>query len=320
MSTREELLRIKKRYEKELTSIKGVWGVGVNGSILLYVSKITPQARMFIPQTLEGIPVKVIETDKPRLLSFPIVNAIYMDRTTRIRPAPGGVSIGAPDISAGTFTSTFLKKGKVSGLSNNHILSGEWGTHPASDVGTSILQPGIFDGGKLEDPLGALAEWIPVKLDRANLVDAALFDSELLSKEIIEVGEPGQTIEPKVGMIIKKSGARSGLTYSKIIDVDATLKVEGWGEAVFTDQIVTKPAFGIPGDSGSWTGSENDETLGLLFAGSPQITILNKAVNVEKLLGGDIIPPLPYLSPLTLSTLIPMFAVGSVLSTRGKTI
>ena len=312
-----ETLKIKKRYEEQLLSLPGVTGVGVNGSIILYVSKLTPKMRQFIPQTLDGVPVTVIETGTIRPLAFPIVNAIYMDRTARIRPAPGGCSIGAPDITAGTLASRFLKKGEVLGLSNNHVLSGEWGTHPGSELGTPILQPGVYDGGKLEDSIGELAEYIPVKLDKPNLVDAGAFTSKELSEDILEVGKPGQTIEPKVGMNVKKSGARSGLTHSKILDVDATLKIEGWGVATFTDQCVMKPAFGIPGDSGSWVGTENDETVNLLFAGSSEITVCCKAVNVEKLLGGEIIPPLPYISPLYLTPLIPMVLAGSVLSNGG---
>ena len=57
-----EALKIKKRYEEQLLSLPGVTGVGVNGSIILYVSKLTPKMRQFIPKTLDGVPVKVIQT------------------------------------------------------------------------------------------------------------------------------------------------------------------------------------------------------------------------------------------------------------------
>jgi len=297
----EEIRKIKEKYEKQLLDIPGVTGIGLNGSVILYVSKKTAKTMSFIPKTLDGVPVTVIETGIIRPLSFPVVSAVYADRTARYRPmVPGGVSVGAPDITAGTLTGRLLRKDGIYGLSNSHVLSGAWGTHPASAVGTPILQPGIFDGGKPSDEIGTLEKWIPVKLDEPNLVDAAIFKSDMLSEDILDVGKPGQTIEPKAGMMIKKSGRSSGLTYSRLIDVDATLRVSGWGEATFTDVCVARPANGIPGDSGSWGGSENDNTFGVLFAGSPEVTIYSKALNVEKLLGGEIIPPLPVLGAKSL--------------------
>lgn len=312
-----EALKIKKRYEERLLSLKGVTGIGVNGSVIIYVEKMTPQLRQFIPKTLDGIPVKVIETGVFRPLAFPIVDARYLGRTDRIRPAPGGCSVGHPDITAGTLTSRFIKDGKILGLSNCHVLNGEWGTSPGGNVGDPILQPGAYDGGTLNDKLGELEDWIPVKLDAPNLVDAAIFRSEELSEEVLEVGKPAQTIEPEVGMNVKKSGRTSGLTFSQLIDVNASVNVSGNGVALFTDQCIA-PVFGYPGDSGSWVGNENDETVAILFAGSSTHNVLCKALNVEKLLGGEIIPPLPHIPALTAAGWIPVFALGSVMSTKER--
>ena len=317
MSVRTEILKVKEKYAERLLSVKGITGIGVNGSIIVYTERLTPKLSQFIPKTLDGVRVRVVETGKIRPLSFPIVSAIYADRTSRFRPTvPGGCSIGAPDITAGTFTGRIVIGGEVYGLSNNHILSGEWGTHPASEVGTVIYQPGVYDSGGPGDEIGSLEKWVPVKLDKPNLVDSAIFKSEILSEDILEVGKPGQTIEPRAGMVIKKSGRSSGLTYSRLIDVDATVKVEGWGEATFTDVCIAKPALGIPGDSGSWCGSENDETAAQLFAGSTEVTVLGKAVNIERLFNGEIIPPLPYLSARVMLPWGAVFALGSILSSR----
>ena len=98
----KDLLKVKEKYESNLMRIKGVTGVDLNSSIIIYVEKLTPQLAQFIPRTLEGVPTRVIETGKIPLLSLPIVSAIYASRTERVRPAPGGCSIGHPEIGAGT--------------------------------------------------------------------------------------------------------------------------------------------------------------------------------------------------------------------------
>jgi len=702
---RPEALSAKKKYEKQLLDIPGVSGVGVNGSVIVYVSKKTAKTMSFIPETLDGVHVRVIETGTLRPLTFPVVSAIYADRTARYRPTvPGGVSIGHPEITAGTLTGRLLRKGEVYGLSNSHVLNGQWGTNPGGDVGDPILQPGCYsadtrvmtedglkhfytlskndkvmtlnlktdeieyqnptkiheydytgkmiqfqgqmydllvtpnhqliiqkvqqhrqgqedrtiviaeellngvknvynqakrlqkrlgnryteigrrlginhetirgwlyynkvpsishqccqfiktgtwnckdentfrvgdlefdmedwldffgwyisegclggpyqerkrnyriiirqtdkvnlkliadsirrlgfkpyvrwkhgsasfhskklyyylksfgkadtkyipkelkalpprkleillnslingdgstvnsredeykdnyleeprryfstsarlaedvveigikcgygmsigiidhpeenhndmyvvgfssrnltpkitkkpkeihysgkvyditipnhtlmverggrlvwsgnsyDGGTLSDEIGTLESWVPVKLDEPNLVDSGLFKSDMLSKDILDIGEPGQTIEPKAGMVVKKSGRSSGLTYSRILDVDATIKVSGWGEATFTDCCITRPALGIPGDSGSPCLSENDEMLAQLFAGSSEVTVLGKAVNIEKLFDGQIIPPLPVLGAKTLLPWGGVFLGGVVMGMK----
>jgi len=317
MSVRPEALSAKKKYEKQLLDIPGVSGVGVNGSVIIYVTKKTPKTMSFIPETLDGVHVRVIETGAIRPLSYPVVSAIYADRTARYRPrVPGGVSIGHPEITAGTLTGRIIIGGEVYGFSNCHVLNGAWGTNPGGNVGDPILQPGVFDGGKPGDEIGTLESWIPVKLDEPNLVDAAIFKSDMLSKDIVDVGEPGPTVEPKTGDIVKKSGRSSGLTYSRILDVDASIKVSGWGEATFTDVCVTRPALGIPGDSGSPCLSENDEMIAQLFAGSSEVTVLAKAVNIERLFDGQIIPPLPTLGAKTLLPWGGVFLGGVVMGRK----
>ncbi|MBA7468133.1 hypothetical protein ES707_03374 [subsurface metagenome] len=311
MVENKDLLKLKQKYESNLLRIKGVTGVDLNSSIIVYVEKFTPQLAQFLPRTLEGVPVKVIETGPIGLLSFPIVSAIYASRTERVRPAPGGISIGHPDISAGTLGCRARDRAtrKISGLSNNHVLYGEWGANPGGSRGDPIYQPGPADGGGSGDEIGTLERWVPVKLEEPNLVDAAIFYSDELTENILEVGKPSQTLEELYpGMLLKKSGARSGLTFSKVLGVNATLKVEGWGEAIFHDQIVAMPALAIPGDSGSWVGGDNDGTVGLVYAGSTAITAICKATNIEKLLNIEIIPPTSYMSGVTM-----LGAWGSIL-------
>jgi hypothetical protein len=302
----EELRKLKEKYEEYLRGIKGVTGVGLNGSIIVYVEKATLEIRQVIPKQLEGIPVRVIES-KFKTMTLRIMDATYADRTKRFRPAPGGVSVGHPKITAGTLACRVLDKHSrevIGGLTNNHVGALDWGELHEGKVGDSMLQPGPYDGGlEPADKIGELLKWMPVRLDKENLVDAAVFDSDELSKEVLEVGSPSHTVEPRVGIKVLKSGRTSGVTYGKILDVNATLKIdggEGWGECVFKNQIVITPAILSPGDSGSWVGEiDTFNTVGLGFAGSDTLSVVNRALTVEELLGVEIIPPVP---PLRLSS------------------
>jgi hypothetical protein len=319
-----EVLRLKEKYEEYLRGIKGVTGVGLNGSIIVYVDRVTPEIRQVIPKQLEGVPVRIIES-KFKLMSLRIMDAVYADRTMRYRPCPGGVSCGHPKITAGTLACRVLDRRSlevVGGLSCNHVLSLQWGEIHEGKVGDSTLQPGPYDSGiDPTDKIGELLKYIPVKLDEDNLVDAAVFDSDELKSEVLEVGNPSHTVEPRVGMKVLKSGRTSGVTYGTVLDVNATLSIdggEGWGSCIFKNQIVISPAILSPGDSGSWIGEvDTFNTVGLGFAGSDTLSVANPALTVEELLGIEIIPPT---SPVKLSYMglgwAGIFGVG-ILGLRG---
>jgi len=321
----EELRKLKEKYEEYLLGVKGVTGVGLNGSIIVYVDRLTPEIQQVVPKQLEGVPVRIIES-KFRTMSLRIMDAIYADRTKRFRPAPGGVSCGHPLITAGTLTCRVLDKVTrevVGGLTNNHIAALDWGEIHEGKVGDSALQPGPYDGGvDPTDKIGELMKWIAVELDKDNLVDAAVFSSDLLSKDVLEVGSPLHTVEPRVGMKVLKSGRTSGITYGTILDVNATLMIdggEGWGSCLFKNQIVISPAILSPGDSGSWVGEvDTFNTVGLGFAGSDTLSVANRALTVEELLDVEIIPPV---SPVSLSTALGLwlgvFGIGGIVSAGG---
>jgi len=305
----EELRKIKEKYEEYLRGIKGVTGVGFNSSIIVYVEHITPEIRQVIPKELEGVPVRIKESGRVRLMAMKPMAAIYADRTKHWRPAPGGVSVGHPLITAGTLTCRVLDKRSgdvLGGLTNNHVGALDWGEMHKGKAGDSILQPGPYDGGvEPEDKIGEVLKWIPVGSEEENLVDAMVFTSDLLRKDVLEVGSPSHTVEPKVGMRVLKSGRSSGVTYGRIIDVNATMWIsggEGWGDCLFKDQVVIEPAILIPGDSGSWIGEvDTFNTVALGFAGSELLSVANWALKVEELLDVEIVPPVPR---IRLSTMV----------------
>ncbi|GAI75796.1 unnamed protein product, partial [marine sediment metagenome] len=66
----------------------------------------------------------------------------------------------------------------------------------------------------------------------------------------------------------------------------------GDGDCLFKDQIIVDSPLLSPGDSGSLVlNADSLRTVGLGFAGSESMSVINKASNVESLLDIAIIPP-----------------------------
>jgi hypothetical protein len=130
-----------------------------------------------------------------------------------------------------------------------------------------------------------------VKQVEPNLVDAAIakpLKDEYVTDEIKGLGKIVGIKPAILGMKIKKSGRTTGLTTGEIIQMDVTTNVQyGDGKtATFTDQFMAGP-MSAGGDSGSAILTEDNHLVGLLYAGSEQVTLCNKIENVFKLLHID---------------------------------
>jgi len=250
----------------------------------------------------------VIETGEIRAL-----------RTTRHRPAPGGVSIGHPSVTAGTLGMVVKKNGERHILSNNHVMANS----NDANIGDAIYQPGVYDGGKEEDTIAHLTSFVPIEFSGIsdcpisglivrlcnsvakllgrktrleatfqgiNTVDCAIakpIDDALVCDKILEIGIPAGTAQVNIGTPVKKSGRTTGLTQGTVTVLDAMATVNyGTGTAIFEDQIITSN-ISAGGDSGSVVLNESNEVVGLLFAGSDTVTIVNKISNVMSALGLD---------------------------------
>lgn len=228
----------------------------------------------------------------------------------RMRPCPAGASIGNVAITAGTMGSVvydFLPGATTdppgSGigvptafyvLSNNHVLAAS----NAAQIGSAIVQPGPFDGGvDPQDRIATLTRFIPIQfapqvpLDRQNnVVDAAIGRCEFsdATRETYFNGAPRawrRKANVAVGDLVMKTGRTTNFTTGRIISVDATIDV-GYGAAGtarFRDQILTTN-ISAGGDSGSLVTSMDRVAVGLLFAGSTQVTVLNHIETVRTLL------------------------------------
>ncbi|HVP25101.1 MAG TPA: hypothetical protein VMS81_03890 [Methanomicrobiales archaeon] len=283
-------------------------------SIICSVAKKVPEARLpgraIIPREVGGVPTDVVETGAFRALQA---------RTDRWRPAPGGVSIGHKDITAGTLGCVVRDDQGTYILSNNHVLANS----NAGSSGDAILQPGPYDGGSLAtDQIAELARFVPISfllpeppsdcsvgngiaalanlLARAvgsstrlravrpqlaeNLVDCALarpLNPADLRGDILEIGTIAGQKTGVLGMVIKKSGRTTGLTSDTVQQVDVTANVSYGGTSIarFTDQLLAGP-MSQGGDSGSAVLDTGNNLVGLLFAGSDSTTIINRIENV----------------------------------------
>ena len=228
-------------------------------SVVVLVEKKKPVAALLdddlIPQRIKNVPTDVQEVGYIRALQ---------SRKSKWRPAPGGVSIGHFKITAGTFGTVVTEKGTGIKLilSNNHVLANSNKATP----GDPIYQPGPADGGRPQDTIGSLYNFVPIdfgedgadcflaeyyvrfgnwiadlvgsrhtiKAQRVdpqavNYVDAARAipnNQEDIEDRIIDVGKIEGYEEAVLGMAIAKSGRTTEYTVGNITMVHATVQVD----------------------------------------------------------------------------------------------
>lgn len=226
----------------------------------------------------------------------------------RIRPAPGGVSIGHFRITAGTFgcLTTGLappRNSRLLILSNNHVLADSNNGH----LGDCICQPGPYDGGKCPaDQVAILEKFIPINFAGAiNYVDCANGWAwpDRVRRELIYLSGGVQRffrignnpIDPTVNMLVGKTGRTTQLTQGKVTAVSVTVNVSYGGGRVghFRDQFSVRANngdFSAGGDSGSviWQWAPGLRPCGLLFAGGGGTTFGNRITRVLAALGDQL--------------------------------
>ncbi len=279
-------------------------------SVEVKKSKESLPGRDLIPKTIQGVPTDVNPIGVLRALEDP---------TGRFRPAPGGVSCGHFNITAGTLGCWVKKNDKLYILSNNHVIANS----NNANIGDNILQPGPYDGGNNPaDKIAVLSEYVPIQfegvggadpcgvagavasvlnwlaglfgsstrlharrdIEAENLVDAAIaepVDPNDILNEILEIGAINGITEGELGMSLQKSGRTTGFTTGSIQQIDVTAQVNYGSNqiATFVDQLMAG-AMSQGGDSGSAVLNDQSQMVGLLFAGSPTSTIINRVQNV----------------------------------------
>lgn len=277
-------------------------------------------ARDLVPEMIEGVKTDVVATG--------VLRAFDLGPRDRWRPVvPPGASIGHYRSKAtGTFGCLVRRGGETFILSNNHVLT----DMNRGKTGDAILQPGPRDGGGAVDRIATLADFVPLDFGTTapecpcleviakllnyvaaafrsshrllpvkqtagiNRVDAALarpLSPALVKDEILCIGKPRGVGEATLGMAVQKTGRTTGHTQGTITQIDATVRVEyGDSSALFAGQLVAD-LVSRPGDSGSAVLDMNKNVVGLLFAGSEVVTIINPIeevlarLNVELVVG-----------------------------------
>jgi hypothetical protein len=291
-------------HEQELMEKANVVGVAIGHRyvrgqdtgelcITVFVSvKLPPEALRaadLVPQSLDGVRLDVRESGfiQPQQLLG-----------GRVRPAFGGVSIGHVALgSYGTLGTTCFDKTPVPimpsryyVLSNAHVIA----QSGLATIGDAVLQPGT--GNPATDQIGQLARFVPIQFQTPtsipqNQVDAAIAECAFrdINREVYWIGFPRDFgIPVSVGDILVKAGARTGFTTGRVTAVNLTVDVgpypAGLGTARFVGQISTT-AMSQGGDSGSLACNRGGFTVGLLFAGSSALTVINPIDTVLNLLG-----------------------------------
>ncbi len=273
--------------------------------MVLVSQKLDPELlrdKDMVSEEIEGLKTDVLETGEifagefaPDDKEVSLKEEIGIETLRqRVRPAMGGFSVAHYKVTAGTIGTCVYDMSPFPGippryyiLSNNHVLANSNNAR----IGDPILQPGPYDGGTVpRDIIARLSRFVPIRFKTAtsaplNYVDAALAEGEFhdLNREIYWIGYVKQVnSRPQVGDIVEKTGRTTNFSTGKIVALNATVDVNYGGGRVarFARQIVTT-CMSAGGDSGSLVCDIKEGAVGLLFAGSSQVTIVNNILYVQ---------------------------------------
>lgn len=198
------------------------------------------------------------------------------------RPLVVGCSVGHFDTTAGTIglLARHRKTGRQVILSNSHVLA----KAGLAKLGDAVTQPGKLDGGVPADHVAALLDFVPMKTEGSNFVDAAIavlddgvaIDTASIPGIGAVTAPDGEPVFP--GQQVMKLGRTSAFTVGEIMVTeldDVAVDYLDVGTVVFDDQIEIKGTPGHPfsrdGDSGSLVVNADKHAIGLLFAGNPDL-------------------------------------------------
>jgi hypothetical protein len=240
----------------------------------------------------DSVPLNVIQTG--------LIQA--QPNTGRVRPAPGGFSVGHFKITAGTIGcycvgNSAPRNSRLMALSNNHVLANV----NAGAFNDCVVQPGPYDGGKCPaDQIAILERFVPINFaaGASNVVDCATAWCwpDRVRRELAYASGGAITyfrigsapIAPALNMIVGKTGRTTQLTTGRITGVGVAVNVNYGGGRVghFVDQVsiqsVNANPFSAGGDSGSsiWTWNAARSPVALLFAGGGGVTFANRMTRV----------------------------------------
>ncbi|GGI43498.1 hypothetical protein GCM10008018_02380 [Paenibacillus marchantiophytorum] len=298
MATFHEALKHKNRISPVLLKRAEVTAVGVGyadpnkpalgaGVIVYTHQKIVPSRINSLKGTLaqagSAVPVRFVHAGKfsSHAQSSKPKGAKAASFTSRVRPVPGGVSIGRVNPAAtGTAGLIVIKNNQLYVLSNNHVL-----IRDNSSSFSATLQPGPADGGTASnDTIGRAFQFVRLLPGGVNFQDSAIAiptaNSVLNPRyQISSSGQlitvPGHLLSYPVGLQVMKSGRTTGFVRGTVEanNVDIRVSYGGTlGDLLFRNQSIIRGNNGpvsLPGDSGSvWLRASDRYAAALNFAGT----------------------------------------------------
>jgi len=285
--------------EKELLLKEGIVGISYTDNkpykVIVYIE--SEEYRSIVPDEIAGFKteirvsgrIKAIGLVEPKSIVIP--QMLGWKRRIHWDPTVGGISVGTNYITAGTLgvcIGGFI-------LSCAHVIAYDMNANPLQ-IGTSVIQPGLSDGGG--PVIGYLYDYIPIRFGLLSLIfpnhaDAAIANlchsaktNAVLGPDDTNTYSISMTAKvPWVGQTVRKSGRTTAVTYNTVKDRHAAIKV--WYDskwARFKDVIVVEEPFIEPGDSGSFVDL-NGNFVGLVFAGSPYYAYVCKASYIKSAFG-----------------------------------
>ena len=187
------------------------------------------------------------------------------------RPVQPGFSASSESTSAGTICCIVKDAaGTPYLLSAEHTFRGK--------IGEKVFQPARYDGGTEADAVAELTQLIasrPGTTNKATGAIAKLLPGIKTDPVPPEIGKfAGVARNVAIGDTLRMLGRTSGLASGKveIVNVDASIEV-GTGPARFSGLIGTS-AMSQAGDSGAPVVNAHGELVGIVFAGSPEQTMV----------------------------------------------
>ncbi len=232
----------------------------------------------FIPEKIEGKDTDVIEVGEIKELSA---------WRQEYRPIRGGGSLCNAYLTACSSGIPVYKNGKQYAWVNRHCQNRINTTIPYK--GDPIIQPSLFDGGKLENhKVGKVAEWYPIDLNGDNEMDSGLNELDVeMEEKLVERDYVKEICDVNPGDRVWKEGRTSEYTEGYVLatDVVATVRNSAGKVITYVGQIFTR-AFVSGGDSSSIAfHKDNNKIVGQIFAGSNEVSVITPAIKAKEYFG-----------------------------------
>ncbi|CAG7839608.1 hypothetical protein Z959_12890 [Clostridium novyi B str. ATCC 27606] len=256
--------------------------------IIVFVCKKLPSYCLcqndLIPTLYKGIPTDVVESGNFRFQSL----------TGRVRPAPGGYSIGSTVIRNTASIGCLVRDSKGEYiLTCNHAIINE-----ILEEGANVMQPSLEDNGRApEDIIGKVYKFIKLGKSNAflkivNYVDVALIsisNRSFITPIIYYVGIPIGHGQAYLNQNVIKVGRTTEETIGQVTALDVTIKIPfGEKNFKFAEQIITTKMTEY-GDSGSVLLNENKEVLGLTVGGTDSLSVYSRIDTILRFLNVNIV-------------------------------